>query len=974
MRQSQFISLFLGLAVVCVAAHNSFADETAVAIPDQQRVWRPLSPSDAARSFETHPEFQMELVASEPLVQHPIAMAFDEFGRLFIAETPLLASTSSPSQGVIRLLEDTDGDGIFDTGSVYSEELTRPRGLACWDGGIFVLQGSDLSFLKDIDGDKRADINERVFTGFEEEAGFGIALPLSWGVDNRLYGQSGGKVERADAPNAPRIDLNGHGFVVEPRSRTIGMAGGYGPCGMAFDSWGRQYVASEGNLIQAVLTTGSQNGREQPAEAFTCHADVTGEGTKISIYAASAGGTATIADPSIAEDGLKPSGLVIHEGDAWPAPFQENLLVLDAGHNLIHRRVFSDLGLPTSTRRAEVETEFLRSTDSGFHPIQASGGPDGNLYVLDRYGENYDSLGEANETDDSSQKFGRVYRLAPKHFHYSARPLPGPASAEERVAMLAHPNDWHRQTAARMLSAEHNKEHAPALDSLARTSERAGARIHALYALAGIGALNNDLLQATMSCEHAKVRMHALRLAASRLLTDATNAHRVIALTDDPDPYVRLEAVHQLNALPLALRATPLVRVCRSNGGNPVFLDVILSQAQAVAPTVLHELAQNKSFCTASENLHLLRGLARLSLLSPDVSENPFMREVLALIPEDAGEARLAITEGFAAGAVEAGRWNLLKRLAETGSPLAEVMSQIITNARTSAGDQGVGIKERLEAIRLLSGDTFENAGGILSGLLTQSEPVDIQSAAVQALGIIGTPRMAPSFLEAWPRLGPEIRRQAMSLMLSGGDYVANLLDAVEAGAISVDALVQWGFLDLANHSSILIRQRVGSILANAQREALVDTSALYQKLRGIKPSLENGALVFKDNCFACHRINGNGNPVGPDLDFMAQAGTYKVLEHILNPNAVVMPNFFSYTLETNDFQSFTGIIAKEETSNIVVRGPNGEEHMVARDNIASLTCSDKTIMPIGWDIALGEQKLADLVAYLVEAGKKPVN
>lgn len=935
----------------------------------QQPRWQPLTPLQALSTFELDSTFRIELVASEPLIEQPIAMVFDESGRLFAAETPSIATDSADGNGRIKLLEDTDGDGVFDTAGVYLDKLARPCALACWDGGLYVLDTPNLLFCRDTDSDGRADRVSTVITGFAAQS---QALPVSlgWGADNRLHGESiaaGGLLKIAGAPNAKPVDPGGLGFVLDPRAVHIAADCFPGSRGMAFDIWGRRYFSPDDGSLQIGLCTETQRipgGRGGTAGEYAGIAD---EGASIPVFpigsaeSPDAGGV-----PAAAQHSLYVSGLVVYQGDAWPIEYRDCLYVLDSRNNLIHRRTLDDTGLAPRSQRPEQTKEFVRSSDTGFRPVQCAGGPDGNLYVLDRYG-----LSPESPDSNSGNRYGRIYRVAPRSFAHEKRVMPGSVSGTGLVDMLEHTNAWHRETAARMIYASQEKNLIPSLQTLANKSTAPYGRIGALHALAGLSALDNEVLARAMSDEEAAVRAHALRLAVPRLATDARLMGNVTALAGDRDVRVRYEAACHINSVWLEERVAPVVRLCRLDGADPRFSKVLASAARDVAHSVLRELVAVPEYLATPENAPLLHSLARLTMLSRRGFDSSFAPNLLSSLPEDAGEIRKLLAAGFVDGAVAAGRWGALKRLVQADGPTAEVVAQLLIEAQSTATDPSAPLDDRLSAIGLLSSETFENAGGLLAGLIVQSEPVEVQTMAIQSLSLIGNPRMVPLILGAWFNLGPRVRWQAMDKILGNGVLALALLEAVENGAMDIESLVRWGILDLARHPNSVIRNPASRLLAQREIQENDRIAAAYNDIRTLQPSVPNGRALFENNCSKCHYFDGMGYRVGPDLDYMANAGTYQLLKSISSPNTDVLTIYYSYSIETNDFQTVAGIIAAEEENYIVVHGPGGEEHTITRDNIASLTCTDQSLMPEGWPDALGKQGLADLIGYLVETSQK---
>ena len=181
-----------------------------------------LSPEDEAGSFQIHDGFETQLVAAEPLVFDLIAMAFDERGRMYVVEMRGYSERRDELIGAIRLLEDVDGDGAMDTSVVFTDGLAWPTAVACYDGGIYVAEPPDVWYLKDTDGDGRADVKDKVFSGFGLSNVQGLLNSFNWSMDNRIHGApsgSGASVTAAARPFDPALVVRGRAFSFGPRAR-----------------------------------------------------------------------------------------------------------------------------------------------------------------------------------------------------------------------------------------------------------------------------------------------------------------------------------------------------------------------------------------------------------------------------------------------------------------------------------------------------------------------------------------------------------------------------------------------------------------------------------------------------------------------------------------------------------------------------------------------------------------------------------
>jgi putative membrane-bound dehydrogenase-like protein len=220
----------------------------------------PRDPAGAREALVARPGFRVELAAAEPLLRSPVAIDFDEDGRLYVAEFPEYNQYADPKphgRGGIRLLEDTDDDGVYDRSTLFADDVPMASAVAFWDGGVYVGSAPDLLYLKDTDGDGKADVRRVVLTGFGKDvAGEGMLNSFRWGLDNRFHFSTsldGGDVRRADRPEAKSVSVRGHGVLLDPRGETFERTGGGGQHGMGLDDWGRAYVCGNSDPFQLVM-------------------------------------------------------------------------------------------------------------------------------------------------------------------------------------------------------------------------------------------------------------------------------------------------------------------------------------------------------------------------------------------------------------------------------------------------------------------------------------------------------------------------------------------------------------------------------------------------------------------------------------------------------------------------------------------------------------------------------------------------
>ncbi len=981
--------------------------EPEVSEKDLPRV-SPTEPDKAVATFQIKKGFRLELVAAEPLVVDPIAMAFDEDGRLFVVEMRDYPErrNETPHLGRIRMVEDTDGDGRFDKSTVYADNLPWPTAVICWKGGVFVGATPDVLYCKDTNGDGVADVREAVFTGFASDyAPYEVnklnvqALfnGFTWSLDNRIHcanGGDGGKVCLVDSPfvrewirgamrDSP-VELRGHDLSFDPRMLTMRLESDGGQYGLSFDNYGRKFICSNSAHIREVMYEDRYAARNPYFTMPPAVTDIAPDGPAAPVYRLSPDEPwrvirtrwrVTGLVPGPIEGGGRPSGyfsgatgITIYRGDAFPEDFRENAFVADCGGNLIHRkRLFPDgVGLIARRPDDEQNVEFLASRDNWFRPVSMANAPDGTLYIADMYREVIEhpwSLPESIKKYldlNSGNDRGRVYRIAPDGFKPRKPPHLSTATTKELVALLEHPNGWHRDTAARLLDERQDKSAVPLLEKLLRNSKSPLARMHALHGLEGLDGLTPPQLLMALSDGSGLVREHAVRLA-ERLAPLSGSAgeklgRKLATLSNDPDIGVRYQLAFALGESKDPAKIRTLAEIIHRDSGDRWVRSAVLNSLRNGASAMFERLVAGARFRDSAGGQEFLRQLVGV------IGTRNESREVKTVLNhlQNNADSEIAFLLARALG----------DGLQQAGNSLARADSEhklkpVFVRAKATANDSRISRQTRVQAIQLLAMSSFDEAGEALSSLLGSSESESVQLAAVAALARLNDPGTSEALLKHWPQLAARLRSEVVTVMLTRPMRILALFKAVEEGRVLASDFTAQQLQMLRAHRDPKIRGQAIQLFGAppaAKRDEVVKAFLPALQLRG-NPA--NGKKIYLERCATCHRIGTQGHAVGPDLMAVKTAGKETLLVNILDPNREVAPRYLNYTVETKSGESLSGLMASESPSSITLRGPNETETGVLRSQIARLQASGQSLMPEGLELGLTTQDLADLIEYL---------
>ncbi len=479
--------------------------------------------------------------------------------------------------------------------------------------------------------------------------------------------------------------------------------------------------------------------------------------------------------------------------------------------------------------------------------------------------------------------------------------------------------------------------------------------------LAGLGALREGDVVAALSDLEPRVREHALRLAEPFCKDEARVQKRMEDLLGDNDPLVRYQLAFSLGAMQGTKPAPALAALAFRDAADPWMRMAILSSVSACTGEVFHRLADNAGFRSTRHGQALLTALAAQTGAADRTDDlAAVLNELDGSLAGDkplSGDIVVALLSRASAASQAQLR-------AAGGGHARAILAEILTGARATAADLSRPADKRAAATLSLRFATFEDVRELLAELLGTHQPPVVQTAAIDTLARFDDIRMASILLRAWSELSPKLRATAAEALFARPGWAQAFLDAVEKGAVGRADVDPSRLELLKKYPAAAVRARAVKIFTTAQprRQDVVEA---YQNSLRMSGDRERGKAVFKEQCSACHRLEGVGRQVGADLAAIRDRGIDSVLLNILDPNRDVMPQYQSYVVATTSGRVVTGMIADETANSVTIRQPDGGDETVPRHQIEELRSTGLSFMPEGLEKQINVPAMADLLAYI---------
>lgn len=943
-----------------------------------------MTPQDELAQLKPADDLAVDLIVADPIVAQPTHISFDERGRIWVSQYrqyPYPAGIKQISRDMyyravfdrvpppppnhdkgrdrISIHEDTDGDGTFDKHSVLLDGLNMANAALRGHGGFWVMNTPYLMFYPDANGDDVPDRDPEVrLAGFGLEDTHSAANGLVWGPDGWLYGTQGStttcKVTRPgiDPPGAKGVYFEGcfvWRYHPETKAFEIFAEGGGNNFGLEFDAEGRMFCGHNGGTTRAwhfvqegiYLMQGKEPGKFGPPRNPYVFDEM--PLTK-----------STNPIPRFTHN------TIVAEGTAMPTSYTGRFIGADPLHRAL---TVSDRTPVGSTFETSDVTPALTTEAIVFRPVYLLNGPDGAIYIAD-FTEEYIAHGQnyQGQIDNTS---GRVFRLRGKSSALEKDVNLAVKNTDQLIALLGHANKWHRTTAVRLLGERKDRAAAPKLRALLDQPATHPA-LEALWAIHQLGALDEATALAALKHPAAPVRAWTIRLLGDRRELSPAVLKAIVSLAkNEPNDEVRaqvastsrrLSATQRMPLLAALLdrpadlqdKFTPLLAwyaiedICDSDREAVLKFATSAWASPFARESLLPKLMRR---CAAKSTRADLLACARLLDSAPadqrkpllDAFELAFKGRALPPLP---GELVAALTK--------AGNASVLLRVRQ-GDAAA------IDEALKLAADTKAKIEERTNYVRTFGEVKSAKAVPVLLGIARSEKSPDLQKTALASLQSYDDAKIGAEVAAAYANLPAEAQPAAQNLLASRPAWSAALVKLVKSGAIPVKSLAP----------DIVTRLKLAPEPAKASAATRDRVAQLRTLLAGKPGDPYAGEAIFMARCAACHTLFHKGGNVGPNLTAYQRDDLGTMLLSIVEPNAEIREGFENFIVTTKDGRTLSGFLADRDEHVVILRGFDGQDLTLPREQIAQLTGAGRSLMPDGLIEGLSDKELRDFFAYL---------
>ncbi len=928
----------------------------------------PLAPADAVLSLKTKPGYHVELVASEPLIESPVAIAFGIDGRLWVAEMNDYPQgrAEGESGGQIRCVHDDDGDGRYDRSELFLTGIPFPTGVTVWRNGVLVCAAPDILYAEDTDGNGQADVVRKLFTGFATHNFQARVNSLEYGLDGWVYGSCGlfgGEITSVATGDV--IALGQRDFRFHPDTGIMEPASGATQQGRVRNDWGDWFGCNNTNMLMHYPLAShylQRNPWLAPAQSVINIAAGPDPGR---LFSLSNQVLFMLSGPPNRPTAA--CGLGIYRDALLGEEYSQNAFTCEPVNNLVHRQVLIPQAATFSSRRAEDEQdrEFLASSDPWFRPVQVRTGMDGALWVVDMY--RYviehpiwippDTLATLDPRAGSTK--GRIYRVVRDDHPPRPRAALHKRGGADLAAALDSPNGTQRDIVQQQIQWTQDKATIPGLQALATSNKRPEIRVQALATLANLDGLSADILLTLLGDTDEHIRRYAVEYSEKSIAESPELVTTLQGLATDSSATVRLQLAYTVGAFKPSDAAMTLATLLAKNESDPHLMSA--AQSSLTGANVVDVLTQLKAI-DASANV-----VDQILAQAATMAESTALFSILQALSSDATSSPSTASMNRLSRFLEAGRKRTESGLNFAAAETGELLHPALNAAVHIAMNADLPEDERAAAVMLLSHGTFLNDSRTttIGDLLSPRTSPRLQSTAIAALRKDGSDFVPDMILVNWATRGPGLRKECVALLLSRPTWTIKLLSAIAAGEVAATELDLPQQQALLDHPQENIQETASHSFQPRTSAARQEAIHRYTAAMNENGDSGKGRQVFQKHCSGCHRVQDLGHVVGPDISTYSGKPVQSLLIAMLDPNQAIDPRYQAYLAVLNDGRSVTGIIAEEAASSLTLMAAEAKRETVLRSEVEQIRSTGKSLMPEGFEQNASVTDVNDLWAFL---------
>ena len=913
-------------------------------------------------SLQVRPGYTVQVVASEPLIADPVTARLDHHGRLWVVEMPdypLGPSEGERPAGRIKILKDLDQDGVFDQATVFADELLFATGVQPYRDGAFVTLAGKIVFLRDRDGDDRADESVILFEGFAEQNQQLRANHPTLGPDGLIYvagGLRGGSVKAVDGRyehKAKPVDLRDRDFCFDPEGGWWGSVPGKSQFGVSIDDFGRRFGCSNRNpAMMSVLTLGAVL-RDPLVVARDAIHDVAYSAEKSQVVSqAEAWTTSNLHSGQFsAACGVFAPGWISGE-DEW-------LLACEPTAYIVQRQKLSREGSVWKSRREAKSREFLSSTDTWFRPVDITAGPQRSVLIVDmaraviEHPDFMPSELKSRPDQRDGTELGRIWKVTEES---EAPRVASLKTTNEAIEWLKSSSAWQRMSASQFLQEKGESVVQLLGDVVLDPQGSPAARSRAAWLINQQGAVSKNQVLSLLKADDARLRTLGVQLAQGR----PELLENVLAMNVDVDPLVVRQVAAEAGAASdfAASRIKALVKIARQWSSKDDWIRLTVASADSV---LLKELSRQLSSHKQMDVLLLQHLVERVGIESPADAVG-IVLTAASHVTADAilSRRQVELLKAWVQG-VRRSRQAVSKVVAalpeDQRIELQGLVSHALETAKTSTAPPD------LRAACLVLASDFGQVNSPLRELVEETSSPDLRAAALPLNLRIDSEWTRDYLAGNLTGMTLNVRSAAVAACVRRVEDLMWFLQEIEAGRIPRTVVDPATAKKLRQHPDPAVKAAAGRLLATDPNRAKV-----LKRYAGSAAELGNasaGKNLFKEHCSACHKVGGVGTNVGPDISDSRTKTPSALLTAILDPNAAIDSAFIQHRVLTVDGRVFDGLLVGDANNAVILQQKGGKRVVIPRDNIERLQAPGVSLMPEGFEDTLSPEKMADLLSYL---------